>query len=593
MRVLSALVLALAHLCASKPLTAKRWDGASVGVKHEWVETPKGWTYQSAPPADHLMEIRIGLKQGKFDELVKALYEVSDPVHEKYGQHLSKEEVAALVAPHPDTLEAVESWLQHHDIDPASAHHKSTGGEWITLHIPIAKLERMLSTSYGVYRNDKTGEEIVRTTSYSLPHELHNHIDVVTPTTYFSTMRSMRSTAFVQDAAPISALNKGSFAAEISPLAVPASCGSTVTPACLRAMYNTTDYVPQAADTNVLGIAGYLEEFANDADLQTFFTQFRPDAQGATLTHIQLNGGLNTQSDPGVEANLDVQTTEGITFPTPNIYYSTGGSPPFIPDSITTSNTNEPYLEWLNFVLNQTTMPQTFTTSYGDDEQTVPQDYATSVCALFAQVGARGSSLMFSSGDFGVGGGSCRTNDGTNRVIFQPMFPASCPFVTAVGGTTRVNPEVGVSFSGGGFSRYFAQPDYQSSAVSSFLTRLGTQFAGLYNATGRAYPDVAAAGSGFQVIRAGRRISVGGTSASSPAVAGVISLLNDFRISQGKAPLGFLNPLIYSTASTGFNDIVSGSNPGCGTAGFTAVSGWDPITGFGTPDFLRLQALIG
>ncbi|KAF7309456.1 Subtilisin-like protein [Mycena indigotica] len=597
----SAFVFGLAQFAAAKPLASKRWATAEPAVKHAWLETPGGWEYHSAPSADHLLELRIGLKQDKIDELIKALYEVSDPVHHKYGQHLSKEEVDALVAPHPDSIEAVESWLQYHDIDPANAHFRSGGGEWITLHIPVGKAEKMLDTKYGVYYNSKSDEYIVRTMSYSLPQELHSHIDVITPTTYFGTMRAMRSTSFIQDAHPITALNSASFAAEISPLAVPASCGSTVTPACLRAMYNTTNYVPKATATNKLGIAGYLEEFANDADLQTFFSRFRTDAAGAKLTHIQLNGGLNDQTDPGVEANLDVRksllsygwTGLGVTLSCLNHRTDTGGSPPFIADSATTSNTNEPYLDWLNFVLNQTTVPQTFTTSYGDDEQTVPVDYATSVCNLFAQLGARGASIMFSSGDEGVGAGSCRTNDGTNKVLFQPAFPASCPFVTAVGGTTRVNPEVGISFSGGGFSRYFSQPSYQTTAVSTFLTGLGTKFAGLYNAGGRAYPDVSAASNGFQVVISGRTSSVGGTSASSPTVAAIVSLLNDFRISEGKAPLGFLNPLIYSTASTGFNDIVSGSNPGCGQTGFTAGAGWDPVTGWGTPDFLRLQALVG
>jgi tripeptidyl-peptidase-1 len=65
------------------------------------------------------------------------------------------------------------------------------------------------------------------------------------------------------------------------------------------------------------------------------------------------------------------------------------------------TNTNEPYLDWLNFILNQTTIPQTFSTSYGDDEQTVPLDYANSVCNGFATLGARGVSIMFSSGDAG------------------------------------------------------------------------------------------------------------------------------------------------------------------------------------------------
>ena len=67
---------------------------------------------------------------------------------------------------------------------------------------------------------------------------------------------------------------------------------------------------------------------------------------------------------------------------------------------------------------------------------------------------------MFSSGDDGVGGGDCLSNDGTKTKKFIPNFPASCPFVTTVGGTIRVSPEVAVSFSGGGFSNYFSRPRY-------------------------------------------------------------------------------------------------------------------------------------
>jgi tripeptidyl-peptidase-1 len=92
---------------------------------------------------------------------------------------------------------------------------------------------------------------------------------------------------------------------------------------------------------------------------------------------------------------------------------------------------NEPFLDWLDFILIQKTIPQTISTSYGDDEQTVPRDYATSVCNMFAQLGVMGVSILFGSGDGGVGGaglvkGSCLSNDGTNRTEFLPMFPASC-----------------------------------------------------------------------------------------------------------------------------------------------------------------------
>ncbi|KAI0831997.1 peptidase S8/S53 domain-containing protein [Trametes gibbosa] len=589
----SAVLLALVQLVAANPLLTKRWD--DLEVKHAWAEVPRGWELHGPAPEDYTFDMRIGLKQDKFDELVASLYEVSDPTHERYGQHLSKEDVAALVAPHPDTVDLVESWLSAHGLDLSST-QRSHSGDWMTIRVSVAQAEKMLGTQYNVYRHGKSDDYVIRTTRYSLPSVLHEHVTVVAPTTYFGTMKSMRATSFIKSDAPtiesdaeVAHLLKG----PSSLASVPSSCNTVITPACLRALYNTTSYVPKATDKNSLGVAGYLDEFANRADLQTFFKRFRSDATGRTFTTVLVNGGGDDQTDPGVEANLDIQYTEGISTPTPNVYFSTGGSPPFKPDDETPTNTNEPYLDWLNFVLAEDSIPQTFTTSYGDDEQTVPLDYATTVCNLFAQLGARGSSIMFSSGDSGVGGGDCLTNDGTNTERFQPNFPASCPFVTTVGGTIRVNPEVAVSFSGGGFSNYFARPTYQSTAVSTFLNKLGRTNAGLFNTTGRAYPDVAAQGEGFQVVIGGRVSSVAGTSASSPTFAAVIALLNDFRLSQGKAPLGFLNPLIYSTGVPGFNDITSGSNPGCGTNGFTAGAGWDPVTGLGTPDFGKLQALIG
>ena len=66
----------------------------------------------------------------------------------------------------------------------------------------------------------------------------------------------------------------------------------------------------------------------------------------------------------------DTQFAFGLTFPTPGTFFSTGGSPPFIPDVLTPTDSNEPYTEWLDFVLSQKTLPQTISTSYADDEQT-------------------------------------------------------------------------------------------------------------------------------------------------------------------------------------------------------------------------------
>ncbi|KAF9456972.1 peptidase S8/S53 domain-containing protein [Collybia nuda] len=579
----ATLLLTVVHLCLAKPL-APRWD--NLAEKHSWADIPRGWEYLSPAPADMVFDLRVGLKQGKIEDLIENLMETSDPNHERYGKHLSQAEVDTLIAPHPESVNAVESWLDYHGI---GAQHTNWSNDWVIVRVTVAQAERMLGAKYNVYHHSASSERVVRTLSYSLPRDLHSRVDVVAPTTYFATVRSMRATSFLQ---PNLKLTEGvSQATDISNGRVPASCGTKITLECLHTLYNTKGYVPTSTATNKIGVAGYLDEFANYADLEIFFQKFRKDAVGSNFTTIQVNGGGNDQNKPGVEANLDIQYTTGITFPTPNIYYSTGGSPPFKPDSQTPTNTNEPYLDWLNFIFNQTTIPQVISTSYGDDEQTVPRDYAIRVCNMFARLGSMGTTVFFSSGDFGVGGGDCQANDGTKQVRFQPSFPASCPFVTTVGGTVKVNPETAVDFSGGGFSNYFLQPPYQAKAVIPYLANLKLKNAGLFNIAGRAYPDLAAQGAGFQVVVNKTVVSVGGTSASAPAVAGVFTLLNDFRIANGKPSLGFINPLIYSRAS-GFNDIVSGSNPGCGSEGFTAVEGWDPVTGLGTPDFLKLKEML-
>ncbi|KAG6846140.1 hypothetical protein H0H93_015778, partial [Arthromyces matolae] len=233
-----------------------------------------------------------------------------------YGQHLTPAEAESLVAAHPDSHEAVDEWLQHHGISAENIAYSSGGGEWVTIRVSVAEAERMLNTKYDVYHHPASNERVVRTLSYSLPRELHSHVDVVTPTTYFGTMRSMRTTSFLQ---PLKEEKvDDSFAVDAS---VPTSCNTAITISCLRTLYNTNSYVPAATSVNKLGVAGYLEEYANRADLQTFFKDYRTDAVGSSFTTVLVNGGLDNQNDPGVEANLDIQYTTGISYPTPNIYY--------------------------------------------------------------------------------------------------------------------------------------------------------------------------------------------------------------------------------------------------------------------------------
>lgn len=201
---------------------------------------------------------------------------------------------------------------------------------------------------------------------------------------------------------------------------------------------------------------------------------------------------------------------------TPVIFYSTAGRGILIPDNdqpTQDDNQNEPYLDQLRFLLAlpDDDLPSVLSTSYGEDEQSVPASYANVTCMLFAQLGARGVSIIFSSGDTGVGS-ACQTNDGKNTTRFLPNFPASCPFVTSVGGTTNVEPEVAVSFSSGGFSDLFPRPAYQEEAVCKYLDQLGDQWDGLYNRHGRGIPDVAAQSRSFYIFNQNFNTRISGTS---------------------------------------------------------------------------------
>lgn len=242
------------------------------------------------------------------------------------------------------------------------------------------------------------------------------------------------------------------------------------------------------------------------------------------------------------------------------------------------------------YVLAQDSLPQVISTSWGANEHTWPLATTTCLCDGYKELGVRGVSLIFASGDAGVAGvrnESCGSE-------FHPTFPASCPWITAVGATKGFEPEVAVTAygSGAGFSNHFAMPDYQVDAVHGYLEGIGDMHAGMYNRSGRAYPDVAAQGALTTIVTSGIKTSNSGTSASAPIFAAVIALVNDARIAAGKPVLGFLNPWIYGAASAAFTDVEDGSSVGCGTDGFPAADGWDAVTGFGTPVSVNVPAII-
>lgn len=552
-------------------------------------------------------------------------------------------------------------WLHDHDIAPQQLTY-SASKDSIKLSLPVKKAEDLLRTKYHVYQH-ADGTSVIRTPEWSIPTDIHQHVAAIQPTNSFLRV-TPRNVVFKPVLAPGASLmdapqtvrgspklegmkavndqsnpetSRSGGPARINasnqtneaPVEIPIDqiCNpELVTPACLRALYRTNTYIPTQLDRNYVAFANYLNETSMDKDLQVYLQRYRPDAQSTgNVTIVKVNGGSNDQvltqaqaiRSQNAEGNLDGQTLVGITYPMRVKAYNTGGKPPFKADEATPVNTNEPYLEWLDYMLaNETDLPSVVSTSYGDNEQTAPRDYAILVCQKLAMLGSRGVTLLFASGDNGVGNdGDCNSNDGKDTPTFLPAFPDGCPYVTSVGGTKNFNPEVAAwdprnkFASGGGFSNYFPMPDYQKAVVTEYITNMKGNYSTMYNASGRAYPDLAASSQGYSIQWNNRTISLDGTSvshdqhsiaqpaanlksqASTPTVAGIIALLNDYLLANNKTTLGFMNPWLYKVGWQAFNDITSGSARGCDVDGFQATKGWDAVTGFGTPDFPKLQQL--
>jgi len=99
--------------------------------------------------------------------------------------------------------------------------------------------------------------------------------------------------------------------------------------------------------------------------------------------------------------------------------------------------------------------------------------------------------------------------------------------------------------------------------------------------------------TGYQVRVSGQNTVIGGTSAVAPLWAGLIACINQRLASQGKNPVGFINPFLYNAPKL-LHDIVEGDNDIDGTLHkYTAQTGWDACTGLGSPDGTRLMQALG
>lgn len=526
----------------------------------------------------HQAVIAIQSKEN-VQKLFDLVDQVSNPLRDRYGHHVTRQDIGNLLN-YEDAAARVSAYLQKHGF---VIEKTSRISDFMTVSANISTWELLLQTKFQYYCRPKISRysslQVLRARFYSLPEVIFDDIHAIFQIADFPVLA-------------VNTLQISSMAVSpkaVSPLAVSSEAVSTiagyVTPAFLNNHLSITNntgehQTRQATYQN----ANYLDP----DDLTSFQDFFGIPRQSIDIEYGKgvIAGACDLNLNNCTEAHLDVQYMTAVAQNIENAMFEWPSS-------------SDPWLSWLLYVADLEDPPHVISISYGSYEIAFTSTYLTSFQTQAASLAAMGVTLLAASGDDGVAGFLVRSL-GRTYCGYYSMFPASCPYVTAVGGTQgpEINngAEVACSVStgsiittGGGFSTAYTRPSFQSSEVTSFLSR--TTASSGYSTSGRGYPDISTLANKYLVVIANDFSVVSGTSASCPVVGAMVSLVNEARLKAGGSLMGWINPFLYQYSSNYTTDIVSGNNKCtadstiCCTQGFTAISGWDPVVGLGVLNF--------
>jgi len=352
------------------------------------------------------------------------------------------------------------------------------------------------------------------------------------------------------------------------PVPVESPCSSPYCPQGIRVGYSISSLLGSGQDGS--GITVAVVDAPGDSNIQSAINTY--DSQynlASTTLAVLYPDGIPSSYDSGwaLETALDVESVHTVA---PGAHIAVLYAGPTTTDLV----------DLVDYVATHhiaNVVSDSWVECLCSDTQLSGQ-YVSSIDLRLAVDSSLGLTILFASGDWGA------TPDGAN---LGTMFPASDPNVLAVGATnlalsgcgtticTGYSSETGAVISGGGYSGYFSEPPWQTSAIGTI--------------SGRGVPDVSM--FGYQPFywtystNGGGWRQVAGTSLSSPLWAGVLAILDQ---SKGGVALGNVAPMLWQLASSSsyaadFHDVTSGNNNYYGTGGYPAVLGWDPVTGWGTP----------
>ncbi|MBV8102698.1 MAG: S8 family serine peptidase [Verrucomicrobia bacterium] len=480
-------------------------------------------------------------------------------------KYMSREELETSYGSAPDAVAKVEEFAKKHGL---TVTQNIPGAATIKLGGSVAKMTAAFNKPLFDYTHPTLGEFHASPQPDEIPQELEG---AITGFTGFNNQRHLRRRRVQSGTSSAKTTARG-----LNPWFLPTD---------LATIYN----FPQTNAANqcigILEFGGGIEE----SDITAYFDKIGVPAP--KVATIEVDGVLqNPQSDPTSteEVMLDIEVAGALGGGASiAVYFSTFDQKGLI--------------DALNAVIaDKTNSPSVLSVSWGWDEN---QPFGNNgiiwspsaieqVNESLLAVAHLGISVCISTGD---DGSEAQIQDGVAHV----NFPATSPYVLAVGGTTlhASNNGNGLaraaetvwndgpgSGTGGGVSDVTPVPDWQKGLVPASINPGG--FAG------RAIPDVSAdadPATGYFVRSGGKFTVVGGTSAAAPLWAALIARIN----AQIGAPVGNFNALLYSQFGPNqvLFDITEGNNDTDGLLNgqFPAGQGWDACTGWGSPDGVKLM----
>ncbi|KAK0512051.1 hypothetical protein JMJ35_005179 [Cladonia borealis] len=585
------------------------------------------WNQGHEANAHQLLQVSIALTIQNADLGVETLLRISDPASPNCGQYLSAEDVAHMFKPKPNAVSDVIKWLGESGID--QSHVKfSYGGDRLSLNLSVQEATLFLETTFYHQTHQETGQEQITCQYYHIPESLVRSIDYILAASPVPTHQQIPRQQVVLN-------NK---VTALAPL--PPKCLTQTTLVCLRKLYGIPDDVlPHPNNSFGIFEPSWISWLPDDLD--RFFDKMQKNLVGHRPKVDAVNGGYLQRNQTGwmfnQEPNLDFEYAMALTSPQEVInvqvgsYEQVGNLDDMLAafDKYYCGSINPGDKKYPDFYppgcnatacdCGSSSPPKVLSISWGWTEAGFTSNHLQRQCLEFLKLGLMGTTVIVSVSDHGTasGRGSFCIDDRTGNATggrFSPTFPSSCPWVTSVGGTQMPQPtdlrtlaattnetafrkelSKQILSSGGGFSNVFLAPPYQVPNVALYkdiekdhLDEIQDRF----NSTGRGYPDVAVRADDYMIVSNGEWKPVSGTSASNPVFASIITLINSERMHAGKGPVGFINPVLYSSPYI-LNDVVTGANQGCGVdQAFRATRGWDAVTGLGSPDYELMRQLF-